>query len=83
MFIQPLREANPPVIKPDKLSGFLSEVFWNINEILDHHQRMLTKLFERQREQHPLVQSVADIILDSKSSPVPELHEDVEFDVSW
>lgn len=44
---------------------FVSEVFWNLNEILAHHQRMLRSLFSRQREQHPLVQSVADIILDS------------------
>ncbi len=44
---------------------FVSEVFWNLNEILAHHQRMLRSLFARQRDQHPLVQSVADIILDS------------------
>lgn len=44
---------------------FVSEVFWNLNEILAHHQRMLQSLFSRQRDQHPLVQSVADIVLDS------------------
>ena len=43
----------------------MSEVFWNLNEILAHHKRMLRSLFARQRDQHPLVQSVADIILDS------------------
>jgi hypothetical protein len=45
----------------------MSEVFWNLHDILTHHQRMLGSLFARQREQHPLVQSVADIVLDSKS----------------
>ena len=37
---------------------------------------MLAALFSRQREQHPLVQSVADIVLDSQSDrPVPLLFE--------
>jgi len=43
----------------------VSEVFLNLDEILAHHRRMLRSLFARQRDQHPLVQSVADIILDS------------------
>lgn len=67
VFINPLRTASPPVIAPERLPGFLSEVFWNLRDILAHHQRMLAALFARQREQHPLVQSVADIILDSES----------------
>jgi hypothetical protein len=41
------------------------EVFWNLKEIFAHHQRMLQSLFSRQRDQHPIVQSVADIVLDS------------------
>ncbi len=44
---------------------FVSEVFWNLNKILAHHRRMLRSLVSRQRDQHPLVQSVADIIFDS------------------
>ena len=49
----------------EKAVKFVSEVFWNLDEILAHHRRMLGSLFSRQRDQHPLVQSVADIILDS------------------
>ena len=52
----------------EKGTDFVSEVFWNLNEILIHHRHMLESLFSRQRDQHPLVQSVADIILDSESS---------------
>ena len=52
----------------EKGTNFVSEVFWNLNEILAHHQFMLGTLFSRQRDQHPLVQGVADIILDSASS---------------
>jgi hypothetical protein len=33
------------------------------------HERMLAGLFERQQEQHPIVQSVSDIILEC--GPIP------------
>lgn len=54
-------------MKKDRLKGFVKEVFYNFESIAAHHQRMLSSLFGRQREQHPLVQSVADIVLDSTS----------------
>lgn len=57
---------NTGVMPPKKLKGFIKEVFFNLDEIRTHHQRMLAALFDRQRDQHPLLQSVADIILDSK-----------------
>ena len=56
------------IMPKDKGTKFVSEVFWNLNDILAHHQFMLGALFSRQRDQHPLVQSVADIILDSALS---------------
>ncbi|KAF8896352.1 hypothetical protein BD779DRAFT_1668158 [Infundibulicybe gibba] len=65
VFIEPLRNAKPPIIQSTSLPGFIAEVFGNLDQILAHHQRMLGALFSRQREQHPLVQSVADIILDT------------------
>lgn len=49
----------------EKGKMFVSEVFWNMDEILAYHRHMLRSLFSRQRDQHPLVQSIADIILDS------------------
>ena len=67
VFIGGLLGADPPVVSPDYLESFISEVFGNINPISSHHHRMLAALFSRQREQHPLVQSVTDIILDSQS----------------
>ncbi|TFY66575.1 hypothetical protein EVG20_g4514 [Dentipellis fragilis] len=65
VFLEPLKNAKPDVIPKEKLKGFVAEVFGNIDKILGHHQRMLASLFDRQREQHPLVQSVADIVLDN------------------
>ena len=54
-----------------RVRGFIQEVFSNLESVLAHHQRMLGALYDRQREQFPLVQSVADIILDSKSITSP------------
>ncbi|THV07437.1 hypothetical protein K435DRAFT_710318 [Dendrothele bispora CBS 962.96] len=65
VFITPLRKASPPIIRPNILPGFITEVFGNFGQILSHHQRMLGALFDRQREQHPLIQSIADIVLDT------------------
>ena len=67
VFIGSLLGTDPPVISPDNLMSFISEVFGNIDAISSHHHRMLAALFSRQREQHPLVQSVTDIVLDSQS----------------
>ncbi|KAI0091299.1 hypothetical protein BDY19DRAFT_1033671 [Irpex rosettiformis] len=63
VFVDPLLATSP--IPQSRIQGFVSEVFYNLNEILAHHRRMLDALFERQREQHPLIQSVADIVLDT------------------
>jgi RHO1 GDP-GTP exchange protein 1/2 len=61
-----LKTADPEIIPQSRLKTFIPELYGNIDSILIHHQRMLAALFVRQREQHPLVQSIADIILDSK-----------------
>ncbi|KZS88061.1 hypothetical protein SISNIDRAFT_460111 [Sistotremastrum niveocremeum HHB9708] len=65
VYINPLVNANPPIMPQDYLLAFTKEVFWNLNEILHVHQRLLAALFARQRDQHPLVQSIADIVLDT------------------
>lgn len=66
VFIEPLQFANPPIIAPDKLRPFIHEVFYNLGQITVHHEHMLAALFERQLDQHPLVQSVTDIVLESE-----------------
>ncbi|KAG8738594.1 hypothetical protein FRC10_006665 [Ceratobasidium sp. 414] len=56
--------ANPPIIpNRDKLRTFVEEVFFNAQEILSIHLGLRDRLFERQRDQHPIYQSVADIYL--------------------
>ncbi|KAG9088881.1 hypothetical protein FRC06_001802 [Ceratobasidium sp. 370] len=57
--------ANPPIIpNRDKLRTFVEEVFFNAQEILSIHLGLRDRLFERQRDQHPIYQSVADIYLE-------------------
>ncbi|KAF7312263.1 hypothetical protein MIND_00239300 [Mycena indigotica] len=63
--IRALRTASPPIIRESLLNKFVTEVFGNLAEITAHHQRMLAALFARQREQHPVVQSISDILLDT------------------
>ncbi|KAH7884721.1 hypothetical protein F5I97DRAFT_1929559 [Phlebopus sp. FC_14] len=66
VFIDPLLSASPPTIAPaERLQTFVSIVFWNLDQIISHHERMLAALFERQQDQHPIVQSVTDIILEN------------------
>uniref|UniRef100_A0A8H7Y279 Rho1 guanine nucleotide exchange factor 1 n=1 Tax=Psilocybe cubensis TaxID=181762 RepID=A0A8H7Y279_PSICU len=65
VYVEGLRMAKPPIISSSRLGIFINEVFQNLRIILSYHQRILAALFARQREQHPLIQSVADIILDT------------------
>ncbi|CDO75557.1 hypothetical protein BN946_scf184883.g19 [Trametes cinnabarina] len=63
VFVEPLIATL--AVPEHRVKGFVQEVFFNIDAILAHHHRMLAALFARQREQHPLIQSVSDIILDN------------------
>lgn len=66
-------------VPPNRVNAFINEVFYNMGQILAHHQRMLAALYSRQHEQFPLVQSLADIILDSKYSSFDSAHPDSNF----
>jgi hypothetical protein len=52
-------------MSPERLQRFISEVFYNLDVILNQHSQTLQTLFARQRAQHPILQGVADIILES------------------
>ncbi|KAL9714072.1 hypothetical protein Ac2012v2_002380 [Leucoagaricus gongylophorus] len=64
LFIDGLWAADPQIMSADDLSGFVHDVFGNMKEIFSLHQQLLHALFERQCEQHPVLQTVADIVLD-------------------
>ncbi|CCM01400.1 uncharacterized protein FIBRA_03451 [Fibroporia radiculosa] len=63
IFVDPLFNTSP--VPHHRLEGFVSEVFNNLDKIQAHHAQMRDALFARQRDQHPLVQSIADVILAS------------------
>ena len=65
MYVSPLREMDPPIIPRDRLEQFISEVFHNYAELHAHHRRMLDKLHEIQRDEHPVIRSVTAAIYDA------------------
>ncbi|CAE6475856.1 unnamed protein product [Rhizoctonia solani] len=64
IFRDGLLYADPPVISHrDRLDLLVRELFFNAQEILSIHLRLRNRLYERQRDQHPIIQTVADIYL--------------------
>jgi len=66
MYIRPLR-ANPTILGPDKdkLERFIDEVFHNYYELLEHHRRLCEAFHKIQREQHPVIRSITDPMMDA------------------
>ncbi|KAI0741870.1 Dbl domain-containing protein [Daedaleopsis nitida] len=65
MYVGPLREMDPPIIPRDRLEQFIQEVFHNYAELHSHHRRMLEKLHEIQRDEHPVIRSITAAIYDA------------------
>ncbi|KAI0358188.1 Dbl-like domain-containing protein [Trametes cingulata] len=65
MYVAPLREMDPPIIPRDRLEQFIQEVFHNYAELHAHHRKMLNKLHEIQREEHPVIRSITAAIYDA------------------
>ncbi|EJD49605.1 hypothetical protein AURDEDRAFT_182754 [Auricularia subglabra TFB-10046 SS5] len=65
IFIEPLLSFQPPILPEKRLQEFVQTVFNNLQDILAFHQTMLAALFGRQRDQHPIIQGIADIVLDT------------------
>ncbi|KZO91124.1 hypothetical protein CALVIDRAFT_531027 [Calocera viscosa TUFC12733] len=72
VFITALLASPGPVGPKPVLDAFLLEVFSNLASVRQQHERMLTELYARQREQHPIIASVADIVLDGALRSTPE-----------
>ncbi|WRT67006.1 uncharacterized protein IL334_003972 [Kwoniella shivajii] len=64
VFIQPLRDHEPPLLAPEsRLNAFVAEVFSTAQQIYHAHVRLLGRLMERQRHEWPLMTTATDIIL--------------------
>ena len=65
MYVQPLKNADPPIIPPERLLSFLHDAFHNYAELYHVHRHMLTRLHEIQRDEHPIIRSVNAPVLDA------------------
>ncbi|KAF9038576.1 CNH domain-containing protein [Panaeolus papilionaceus] len=65
IYILPLRKAQPPIISPDRVDRFIDEVFHNYNELYEYHKKLVDKLHEIQREQHPEIHSITAPLYDA------------------
>lgn len=65
MYVQPLREMDPPIISRERLTQFITDVFHNFGELHMHHRKMLNTFHEIQREEHPCIRSITAAIYDA------------------
>lgn len=64
VFIRPLKNANPPVIR-DGVDDFIEEVFGNILDLRECNRRLLEAMYARQREEGEIISSIGDTFLDA------------------
>ncbi|KAJ7173704.1 CNH domain-containing protein [Mycena filopes] len=65
MYILPLRAARPPIMAPERLEQFITDVFHNFADLHAHHLKLVDKFHEIQREQHPVIRSVTAAMFDA------------------
>ncbi|THU93894.1 Dbl-like domain-containing protein [Dendrothele bispora CBS 962.96] len=65
MYIRPLRNADPPIIPPDRLDSFINDVFHNFAQLHAHHRRLVEKFHEIQTEEHPVIRSITAAVFDA------------------
>lgn len=65
IYIEPLRQAEPPIIARDRLEEFIEEVFHNYLQLYEHHKRLVEGFHEIQREQHPNIHSITAVMYDA------------------
>ena len=65
MYIKSLREAEPPIIPPQRLEQFIQDVFHNYRELYEHHAKLIEKFHHTQREQHPNIRSITAAVFDT------------------
>ncbi|KAL0068394.1 Rho guanine nucleotide exchange factor [Marasmius tenuissimus] len=65
IYIRALKNADPPVVPPERLDQFISDVFHNFGEVYSHHRRLLDKFQEIQRDEHPVIRSITAAVFDA------------------
>ena len=64
-FVQPLRTVQPPIVAPEHLDAFLSEILLNLSDIREHSRTLLAALLARQRETPYVVKNIGDVVLSA------------------
>lgn len=64
VFIRPLRNADPPVIRGN-IHEFIDEVFGNILDLRECNRHLLETMYVRQREQGEIISRIGDIFLNA------------------
>ena len=65
MYVRPLRNAEPPIIPIERLEQFLTDVFHNFIELHTHHRRLVDRLHQIQRDEHPKIRSITSAMMDA------------------
>ncbi|KAG1874382.1 CNH domain-containing protein [Suillus subluteus] len=65
IYIQALRESDPPVVGRERLNGFITDVFHNFAELHSHHRKLLDQLHDIQRDEHPVIRSITAPLFDA------------------
>ncbi|TIA71928.1 hypothetical protein E3P91_02323 [Wallemia ichthyophaga] len=63
VFIRPLRDAKDSIIPNYRIDHFIYEVFGNHVDLFELHNSFIKQLHKRQREQHPIIDSITDCVL--------------------
>ena len=65
MYVRPLRSMDPPIIPRERLESFIEDVYHNFGELHAHHRRLLDRLHEIQRDEHPSIRSITAPLFDA------------------
>jgi hypothetical protein len=57
--------ADPPVIPPQRLDQFITDVFHNVAVLAKHHRQLLDVLQHKQLDDHSAIHSVTVAVLDA------------------
>ena len=56
---------DPPIIPVDRLNSFIYDVYHNFGELYAHHRKLLERLHEIQKQEHPFIRSITAAVYDA------------------
>jgi RHO1 GDP-GTP exchange protein 1/2 len=65
MYVRPLRSMDPSIIPRERLESFIQDVYHNFGELHAHHRKLLDRLHEIQRDEHPVIRTITAPLFDA------------------